>query len=334
MTDYKPTICTGNASCEGELDWCREEERKEEKCSDGFTRCPDKKEGNGTKSIPGQCFENSKMMDGKENNCLDRSDEDPFPEASNDTDKQTIIDFAKLKNCATEYGYLGLECGTEQESNCILMFDWCWDEWSSECPILGKGIRTNNPLLCGNITFWREQPCGKHRRGSWTGEDLIRCRGSKSGQCMSKGFLGNWGNEGSDRSCNDGSDLYRPITKKPTKTSLSPSQEEEHTSGRDQTKDGAAEKATMTINKRDSAEDHGGRQSQQVWKRDPLEEERYNSTYQGGWRPKEGAMYRKDSSTGLWMIPESDPFKVPSVTEEDFEKGPRLGQYKKEDDEV
>ena len=24
------------------------------------------------------------------------------------------------------------------------------------------------------------------------------------------------------------------------------------------------------------------------------------------------------------MIPESDPFKVPSVTEEDFEKGPRL----------
>ena len=142
---------------------------------------------------------------------------------------------------------------------------------------------------------------------------------------MSKGFLGNWGNEGSDRSCNDGSDLYRPITKKPTKTSLSPSQEEEHTSGRDQTKDGAAEKATMTINKRDSAEDHGGRQSQQVWKRDPLEEERYNSTYQGGWRPKEGAMYRKDSSTGLWMIPESDPFKVPSVTEEDFEKGPRAG---------
>ena len=33
-------------------------------------------------------------------------------------------------------------------------------------------------------------------------------------------------------------------------------------------------------------------------------------------------MYRKDSSTGLWMIPESDPFKVPSVTEEDFKTGP------------
>ena len=37
-----------------------------------------------------------------------------------------------------------------------------------------------------------------------------------------------------------------------------------------------------------------------------------------------GANYRKDESTQLWMIPESDPFKVPSVTEEDFEKGPEL----------
>ena len=119
--------------------------------------------------------------------------------------------------------------------------------------------------------------------------------------------------------------------KKPTNSSPSLSQKEEHTSGRDHTKDGVAEKATMTINKRDSAEDHGGRQSQQVWKRDPLEEERYNSTYQGGWRPEEGAMYRKDSSTGLWMIPESDPFKVPSVTEEDFEKGPKVDYERKEE---
>merc|ERR1712130_294486 len=65
---YKPTICTGNSSCEGELDWCREEERKEEKCPKeedkftiGFIRCPgiskNKEGGNGTKSIPGQCIE-------------------------------------------------------------------------------------------------------------------------------------------------------------------------------------------------------------------------------------------------------------------------------------
>ena len=31
------------------------------------------------------------------------------------------------------------------------------------------------------------------------------------------------------------------------------------------------------------------------------------------------------------MIPESDPFKVPAVTEEDFEKGPRAGDKIDED---
>ena len=31
------------------------------------------------------------------------------------------------------------------------------------------------------------------------------------------------------------------------------------------------------------------------------------------------------------MIPESDPFKVPSVTEEDFEKGPELYDERKEE---
>ena len=45
---------------------------------------------------------------------------------------------------------------------------------------------------------------------------------------------------------------------------------------------------------------------------------------------EEGAKYVKDSTTGLWMIPESDPFKVPSVTEEDFEKGPRAGEWNNE----
>ena len=32
------------------------------------------------------------------------------------------------------------------------------------------------------------------------------------------------------------------------------------------------------------------------------------------------------------MIPESDPFKVPPVTEEDLEKGPRAGDRKREGD--
>ena len=34
-----PTICSGNSSCEGELDWCRKEERRTETCPEGFVRC-------------------------------------------------------------------------------------------------------------------------------------------------------------------------------------------------------------------------------------------------------------------------------------------------------
>merc|ERR1711874_696986 len=46
----------------------------------------------------------------------------------------------------------------------------------------------------------------------------------------------------------------------------------------------------------------------------------YNNYYVG---EEWGATFTKDESTQLWMIPESDPFKVPSVTEEDFQKGPK-----------
>merc|ERR1712061_657829 len=67
--------------------------------------------------------------------------------------------------------------------------------------------------------------------------------------------------------------------------------------------------------------DAGGKSSPKVWKTRPVSEYRYNWKYKG----KEwGANYTKDDSTQLWMIPESDPFKVPAVTEEDFEGGPRL----------
>ena len=71
--DYKPTICTGNSSCNVELTWCRGQERKEEKCpkqshwSDDRIRCPGirskKKAGNSTKSIFGQCVEPTKLAD-------------------------------------------------------------------------------------------------------------------------------------------------------------------------------------------------------------------------------------------------------------------------------
>ena len=184
---YKPTICTGDYSCEGELDWCREEERKEEKCPEGFIRCPgignNAEGGNRSKSIPGQCIENSKVRDGKENNCLDRSDEDPFQEAANAANKETIINFAKLNSCTIKYGdseydygsQPGLECGNSNSSNCIILSGWCIDNYSSECPVLGEGIRTSDPTLCANISFWRKLSCG---------EGYVRCQAGNSGQCV------------------------------------------------------------------------------------------------------------------------------------------------------
>ena len=54
--------------------------------------------------------------------------------------------------------------------------------------MLGEDIYTDNTILCGNLTFWRKQPCG---------EKMIRCQGARavvnSGQCVYKEY---WGTEG------------------------------------------------------------------------------------------------------------------------------------------
>ena len=118
-------------------------------------------------------------------------------------------------------------------------------------------------------------------------EDEIRCRGGNSGQCVEKKYWGVEGakdSEGNALSCKDGSDLFRPIVKGEEPASRQPSQ-------------------------------------QQVWKTKPESEEDYNEYYKG--KEKEGT-YTKENTTGLWVIPESDPFKVPAVTEYDIEKGPEL----------
>ena len=68
-------------------------------------------------------------------------------------------------------------------------------------------------------------------------------------------------------------------------------------------------------------EDAGGQSSPKVWKTRPVSEWVYNEFLKG---EEEGVNYTKDNSTQLWMIRESDPFKVSSVTEEDIKKGPYL----------
>ena len=211
---YKQTICTGKSSCDKELVWCREEERREEKCPTKHVHCPgirsNKKTGNSTKSIPGQCVDRRKLEDGEVNDCLDRSDEKPLEEGEDSTIKDlAIINLDRLEICTGEGGDIGLECGEQEHfpSSCMPMLVWCLPGFVNfKCPVLGtnsRDIYTNNPTICANTTFWRQKPCGK-----WYGEVFFRCKGNYSGQCVS---VSNWGDEGSLASCRDGSDKYRLI---------------------------------------------------------------------------------------------------------------------------
>ena len=223
-------MCTADSTCEGELEGCRKEVRKEEECPSGFTRClhiGSMEGGNGTNSIPGQCIEIKQQNDSKENNCLDRSDEDPFQEAD--------IDNASLNNFIDQSGDPRLKCSSGKE-DCIPLFRWCTMAFRysfvRECPVLGVGVLTTDPKLCSNISFWRKQTCGK--------------------------------------SCTDGSDKYRPIK--------------------------------QLAEAKEVAEAYGGINSQpKVWKTRPFDEWSYNEFHK---RREEGAKYKKDNSSGLWMIPE------------------------------
>ena len=237
-----------------------------------------------------------------ENNCLDRSDEDPFQEAANNTDKAAIIDFRKLKNCTSWNGYPGLECDGQESRNCISMYIWCKDKFSKECPVLGKGIHTDHLTLCDNRNFWSKQECGK---------GYIRCQAGNSGQCVKKKHWGVAGAKdwrGNEASCSDGSDLYRPI-RNPTKTEESGRQATQADSNEHGSDDGEERinndesfgkeeenrPAMGAADKRDSAEADGGQHSkpEQVWKTKPVEEWEYNN-YKG---EEEGAKYVKDNTT-------------------------------------
>ena len=101
-------------------------------------------------------------------------------------------------------------------------------------------------------------------------------------------------------SCTDGSDLYRPIIQKPTKTEEQ--EEKGHISdGEQRTNEDnakvAKEKPTTTINKRDLAEIASNQQTQQMWKSGP--ETRDPKTSKPS---REAEKYIKDISTGLWMV--------------------------------
>ena len=210
------TICRGNPSCAGELSWCSDEARKEEECPDGFVRClstsRSQKAENKTKSIYGQCIKRKQWRDGRESNCINRADEDPFQKTSDADSKGKVLSFASLKTCnSTIYRQTGpgqiTNPGLECDGRCVEIGYWCKEDNPQWCPELGERVQTNDPVICSNSSFWRTQTCGDLR--------LVRCRADQSAQCVTKD---NWGNEGGEddgrnAGCSDDSDKYRPIRK-------------------------------------------------------------------------------------------------------------------------
>ena len=158
----------------------------------------------------------------------------------------------------------------------------------------------------------------EHKNNRYKLEPATWCyKHHSSGQCILKQY---WGLEGAkdDRgragpgysgqeSCTDSSDLYRPIK---------PATKVEEIGRQNYLK---KEKPTITVGDRNSAEPDGGQASQtQMWKTEPKTEETYE--YYKGRKEWENAT--KDDPSTLWFIPQTDPFKVPAITTEEFEKGP------------
>ena len=106
--------------------------------------------------------------------------------------------------------------------------------------------------------------------------------------------------------CTDGSDLYRPI-KQASNNGVERNSSEKG-------------KPSRTAGDRNSAEPAGGEASKtQTWKTSPSTEKDYNRKYKG---KEEWENATRDEPSTLWFIPQTDPFKVPAITTEEFEKGP------------
>ena len=283
--DYQPTICTGNSSCEGELAWCKSQERKNETCNAWYIRCSTifegKQETNNANGMPGQCIEELKVGDENTYHCIDRGDENPYKKAKTQIEAQEI-DLKKLNSCTIKRPKdigLGLQCSFTENDNC--QERWCDNTGfaPAECPVLGSGITTRNPKVCQDHTFWRDKPCT---------EDSKRCLAGNNGECT---LIEYWGLEGEkdvfgrEHSCMDGSDLYRPIDEA-----------------------GQSSSETRVWKTRPITEGQYNDFLSLPWGKDITM-----------------FKYIKDPSTALLVVTEVDPFHVPAITEEDHEKGPQVG---------
>ena len=155
---YKQLICTCDSRCEGELAWCKEEERKSEICPklSQYARFLPALGGSKKRTInwiPGLCIDEAKSRDGTVYHSMDRTDENPFIRGGSGENRQRI-DLTQLKDCidydSPFINQPGLDCG-DGEVNCGDFFFWCnGGRYPEECPVLGAGVLKDDPRVCGD----------------------------------------------------------------------------------------------------------------------------------------------------------------------------------------
>ena len=175
-------LCLGTHQCEdrGDLNWCRQPNRKLEECPvthdilfrkySDTSDPPPKVRCEG--AIPGQCIEKRKKRDGTTYHCFDRSDE-PLLKSSAELERK-LLNLAEIQTCDINPQQPGLRCGDE----CVAMSEWCKQSTARRCSNLDNRS-TTDPELCSNFSFWSGKDCGV--------PNFYRCTGRWSGQCGDHG---------------------------------------------------------------------------------------------------------------------------------------------------
>ena len=216
-------LCLGTHQCEdrGDLNWCRQPDRKLEECPDTHDTlfCKSSADPDPVPKvrceggISGQCIEKRKNRDGTTYDCFDRSDE-PL-KTSVESWGEKPLNLTKIETCAAticDEKERNEECRETQscdENGEVCLNHWeckhfercvidhqeagltCGDEciamrdWCKQSTALQcsnlNNRSTTDPELCSNFSFWAGKDCGS--------ANFYRCTGSWSGQCGDYGRL-------------------------------------------------------------------------------------------------------------------------------------------------
>ena len=107
-------------------------------------------------------------------NTIGRTDEN-----ANVSNKKADINYESMVKCHVQGSQKNIKEGLKCGNKCVPQADWCRDKKIDLCIINStSGFSTNDPRLCGNHIFWKNQPC------KWTapnGETTLvgqRCTGA------------------------------------------------------------------------------------------------------------------------------------------------------------